>query len=332
MFDRGSVTLFRVRSVPIRAHWTLLLVIPYLAFMMAMELQTVARTAGVGAGNLILPPLMWGALLAVALFASVAVHELAHTLLALRFGGRVRSITLMLLGGVSQVTRLPQRPRYEGLMAVAGPLTSLALGGLFVLSLMATPRSFPGDVRMALFYLAYMNIMLGIFNLLPAFPLDGGRVLRAILAARLGQGRATRIAANVGRVMGAALAVVALLGGNLLLLLVAVFIFFGAGAEEMNERMLASIRGLRAGDLVSMLHDARAAVPSGARQVIVQVDTPALIALDEASEAAAPYLVVTDTDGRVVGILPVNEVQTVLAIRASQQTPDRTGGAPVPQN
>src|SRR5688500_10733246 len=104
MFDRDSITLFHFRGVPIRAHWTLLLVVPYLAMVLSLEFREVVSQAGVSDTRVVLPPLAWGAILAVALFASVALHEIAHTLVAQRYGGRVRAITLMLLGGVSQVT------------------------------------------------------------------------------------------------------------------------------------------------------------------------------------------------------------------------------------
>ncbi len=318
MFERGSLTLFRVRGVPIRAHWTLLLVLPYLAIVLALGFKQLAATAGVGEGRLILPPLAWGAILALGLFASVAVHELAHSLLALRFGGRVRSISLMLLGGVSQVTRVPHRPRYEALMALAGPLTSLAIGGLLLLLLAVTPPSWPGDARMALFYLTYMNVMLGLFNLLPAFPLDGGRVLRALLAARLGRERATGIAATVGRAAGVGLATAALLGGNILLLLIAAFIFFGAGAEVMNERVREALHGLRAIDLVPRFHGLRAALPAGTPHVVVRWDAPAGDVLDAASEANAPFVVVVDEDREVLGVLATTDIERAIAMRLAQ--------------
>src|SRR5262249_53472227 len=132
MFNRGSITLFRVRSVPVKAHWTLLLILPYLAFVFAVRFGAVAQKSGVEPKDLLLPPLFWGILIALGLFPSVAIHELAHTWVAIRSGGQVREITLMLLGGVSQIERMPRRPRYEALMAAAGPLTSLLLGGILL--------------------------------------------------------------------------------------------------------------------------------------------------------------------------------------------------------
>src|SRR5262245_40479146 len=113
MFQRGSVTLFRVRGVPIRAHWTLLLIVPYLAFALSARFGALAERAGVSTGAVVLPPVVWGVVLALALFASVAVHELAHVWVAKRHGARVQGVTLMLLGGVSHVSRMPPRPSAE---------------------------------------------------------------------------------------------------------------------------------------------------------------------------------------------------------------------------
>src|SRR6202012_1233181 len=154
MRHSGSWTLFRVRGVPIRAHWTLLLIVPYLAVAMTSQFRQLAEVAGVHE-RLALPPFVWGCLLAIALFASVALHELGHTWVALRYGGKVHSITLMLVGGVSQMSRAPARPRDEALMALAGPVTSFALaaicGGIYAIA-----RGVP-DLAVAMFYLGAMN-------------------------------------------------------------------------------------------------------------------------------------------------------------------------------
>src|SRR5512140_1362263 len=151
MFQQGSLRLFSVRGVPIRAHWTLLLILPYLAFVLSIQFRSVASLAGVEDAHLLLPPLIWGAVLALGLFASITLHELAHTVAAVRFGGRVRSITLMLLGGVSQLVRAPRRPAHEAIMAALGPATSLGLGGLLYLAYVNS-GAWPPDVQMGLFY------------------------------------------------------------------------------------------------------------------------------------------------------------------------------------
>lgn len=247
MVRDGSVTLFRVRGVPVRAHWTLLLIIPYIAASLSYRFEATARLAGVDPARVALPPFVLGILLAAGLFASVAIHELAHTLLAIRYGGRVRSITLMLLGGVSQLSRTPARPLHEAVMAAAGPATSLVLAVAFYFgyTTIADP-----DVQLALFYLAAMNFSLGVFNLLPAFPLDGGRLLRAMLATRLGHARATSIAATIGKACAVGLGGLAIWQGNILLGLIALFVYSGAAAEAAADTMKRILADLDVTDML----------------------------------------------------------------------------------
>ena len=303
MFQGGSLTLFRIRGVPIRAHWTLLLVLPYLALVLSMGFRAVAELAGVPREQLTLPPLIWGVVLAVGLFASILLHELAHSLVAIRFGGRVRSITLMLLGGVSQLARIPRRPRHEALMAAIGPVTSLALGGLLYVAYRASLAWRP-DLQMALFYLAAMNVMLGIFNLITAFPMDGGRLLRAALAAKLSRGRATQIAAGVGKVGAVVFGLLGLWSGNLLLILIAVFVYTGAQGEVMQERVREALGGLRIVDLLPQVRRPPPIVP--AERLVGEV-LPRMRELDRLE------LLVVDAFGTPVTVLQASDLATVSA-------------------
>jgi len=132
-------------------------------------------------------------------FGSVLLHELMHSVVATKSGIAVKSITLFIFGGVSQITEEPSNPKMELKIAIAGPLTSLLLGGIFWAIFYLVPASFEYVIAVS-FWLSLINIMLGVFNLLPGFPLDGGRVLRAILWWRSGNlRRATKWASNVGR-------------------------------------------------------------------------------------------------------------------------------------
>ena len=293
MYERGSVTLFHFRDVPIRAHWTLLLILPYLATVLSVQFDYVAGLAGVEGLRLVLPPLVWGAILALGLFGSVALHEVAHTIVAIRFGGRVRAITLMLLGGVSDIVRMPRRPRNEGLMALAGPAMSLALGGALFALYSVAPG--PADLKMGLFYLGFMNITLGVFNLLPVFPLDGGRILRALLASRMGASRATQLAAGVGRVAAVLMGIAGLWSGNFLLLLIAIFVYFGAGAAATGERVREALEGLRIADLVPLIRRPPTTISEDASLVEV---------LPRMHEAGRLDLIVTAAEG-----VPVAAVQ-----------------------
>lgn len=175
-----------------------------------------------------------GASWVLLIFGCVLVHELAHSLLARRMGAKVRSILLLPIGGVSMIEDMPRRWTQEFWIAAVGPLASIALAVVSVLASLAVgARLWPVDLATGgvLPRLAWANLLLGVFNLLPAFPLDGGRVLRAELERRHDLWTATRMAARLGR----ALAVVMMVGGifwNLWFLLIGVFVYLGAGQEE----------------------------------------------------------------------------------------------------
>jgi Zn-dependent protease len=303
MFAERSLTLFRIRGVPIRAHWTLLLILPYLALVLSLQFPEVAKLAGVADAKLVLPPFVWGALLAIGLFASVLLHELAHTLVALRFGGRVHSITLMLVGGVSQLSRAPQKPRDEALMAAVGPATSLVLGVLLYLAF-ASAAGAPVDLQMGLFYLAAMNLTLGLFNLVPAFPLDGGRILRALLAARLGREHGTTIAAGVGRIFGVLIGALGVWSMNFLLMIVAVFIYLGARDEAAAERMRAAMLGRRIADLIPRT----LGVPTvGAAESLMHT-------VRRMQELESLELVVLDEAGSPINVITANDLDTAAPV------------------
>ena len=227
MFDQ-NITVFRLWKIPIKLNITLLLFIPYVAFVATRQFAAFADRLGTPVEQLHLPPFAWGLLLSVALFVSILIHELAHSLVARKQGSEVQSITLMALGGVSQL-RGEVRPEDEAWMSVVGPLASL---GLAALSYGAALLPLPPEAAAALLVVAWMNLALGVFNLLPAFPMDGGRVLRGLLVGRIGRSRATRIATNVGKVMAAGFTVYGLITFNLILILIAAFVYLGASAEQ----------------------------------------------------------------------------------------------------
>jgi Zn-dependent protease/CBS domain-containing protein len=189
----------------------------------------------------------------------VLLHEFGHSLVAQRLGIEIRSITLLPIGGVSNLESLPEKPADEVKITVAGPLVNVVLAPIFFgvgLLLGAVPRvpadlfTGIGSVGQFFFYLGYLNIVLAVFNLLPAFPMDGGRILRALLATRLGAVRATDITSAVGQFFAVAFFLIGLIGGNILLALVAVFIFFGASGESQMVRQRELTRGLSVSDVM----------------------------------------------------------------------------------
>ena len=218
----NSYSIGNVFGIPIRVHVTLLIFLPLFAF----SFMPVDGPQG----------LFYGALGAVGLFASVALHEIGHSLVARAKGSRILEILLLPIGGMARLNALPRRPIDEIQTALAGPAVSLVLGlaGLF-----GAPYVFSFNPLLAvmLHELGRINIMLVLFNLIPSFPMDGGRVFRAALVPRLGRLPATQLAAKVGRGFAWLFGLWAIWpvfhGGTIrfTLLLIAYFIYQAAGAE-----------------------------------------------------------------------------------------------------
>jgi stage IV sporulation protein FB len=199
-------------------HFTLLLFLPFFASELA------PRDGHSG--------MFWGLVGAIALFTSVALHELGHSVAAIAKGYRVGDITLWPIGGVATLTQFPSRAMDEFIIAIAGPLVSLALG---IIGLMAGPAlaaaGLGGAGFVTTYVVGYINIGLFLFNLIPAFPMDGGRILRAALTAPYGRLEATRKASSIGRFLAVVYGVYSLLNGSFISALIALFIYNAAGAE-----------------------------------------------------------------------------------------------------
>jgi Zn-dependent protease len=194
------------------------------------------------------PEAVLNVLLILALFGCVLLHELGHALMARRFGIGTRDITLYPIGGVARLERMPRAPGAELLIALAGPAVNFAIAAALtmVLFLGAGALSAPGDFLKDLLIL---NLVLGLFNLIPAFPMDGGRVLRALLSGWLGRAAATTIASRVGRVLAVCFGVFALVRShNMIHVALAAFIYFAARAEEGQVLYEEKRRGLSAHD------------------------------------------------------------------------------------
>jgi Zn-dependent protease len=257
-----SLRIASVRGIAIRVH---------LSFVLILLIGAVhygVPYGGAGAA--------FGVLFMLALFACVVLHELGHSLVAQQFGVEVREILLLPIGGVARLGREPSRPLHELLIAVAGPLVNVGLSillallaagwlgigwlldGGFFQSLLGAPSA-----TTLLASLLFANVALAVFNMLPALPMDGGRVFRALLAMMLGKFRATLIAATVGQVMAAGLAIFGIYTGNLILALIGGFVFFGASQERASARAASALAGLGAGEVV----DPRALVLSPGDQL-----------------------------------------------------------------
>ena len=196
---------------------------------------------------------VFNVLFILALFFCVVAHEFGHALMARRFGIAIPDITLLPIGGVARLERMPKDPVQEIWVAVAGPAVNVAIWTILVVAFGASP-GLPElqnlDNAAADFFgqLAAVNLMLVLFNLIPAFPMDGGRVLRAILALTMPHQTATSVAAKVGQVAAVGFALFGLLSGNVVLLLIAFFVFAAAAAENADVQMRSSTENVQARD------------------------------------------------------------------------------------
>lgn len=279
---RWSWQMGRLAGIRLQMHWTFLILIAWVILVHVAEGATVlAAAAGVG--------------LVLAVFACVILHELGHALTARRFGIQTRDITLLPIGGVARLERMPSEPRQELLVAIAGPAVNVAIATLLAVGLglagQLRPMTDAAHVGAGFFsQLLWINVFLVLFNMLPAFPMDGGRVLRSLLAFKLPYPRATRIAATAGRGMAVLFGLAGLLLPNPFLVFIAIFVYLGAGAEAQMVEMRFALDGITVRDAMmtrftalqetATLGDAAEELLAGAQQ-----DFPVV------------------SDGRLVGVL-----------------------------
>jgi len=287
--------VLKVKGVPIRLHFSVLLLVPVLTWALAVQMPQVARAAGIMPEALGMPGWAWGLLASMGLLVSITLHELAHTLVAIRNGGKVESIVLMALGGVSQITQMPKRPKDELVMAAVGPLTSIGLGILFG----AGYRLFHSAPNTAffLFLLGYLNLVLGVFNFLPAFPMDGGRVLRAALAGRMGKQRATNVAAVVGKAMAIAFAIFGIFGGGIWMILIAFFVWSGASQEKLYADLQQALGHTHVGEVQNTVPQVQLGASLEAARVVMR---------DAGVESA-----VVEDGARTVGVVRKIDILTI---------------------
>jgi stage IV sporulation protein FB len=288
-----SLPLGRVLGTEIRLHLTFLLLLAWIGIAHGMR-------GGVAEA-------IQGLVFIVLLFGCVLLHEFGHVLAARRYGIATPDITLLPIGGVARLDRIPEKPAEELVVALAGPavnvvialLLLLALGGVPDVAAMAGLEETGHPIAARLFW---VNVTLVVFNLIPAFPMDGGRVLRALLGWRMGNRRATAIAATIGQALAFGLGLLGLLGGAPLLVFVALFVWLGAGAESQAVQLRELSRGMMAADAMVTRFEA---LPTGARIA------DAVELLLRTTQTDFPVL---DGAGRLRGVLTRSDM-----IRALQQ-------------
>ncbi len=245
----SSIKLFSVRGIDIRLHFTF----PLILFWAALQFGLV------GGG---LESALFGVIAISLLFVLVTLHELGHSFAALHFGVPVKQIVLSPIGGVAQLQEIPEKPIQEFIIAVAGPAVNVAAAlvmalfipilGLNLGDFTAALSLSAGLTATAVFaYIFVYNIFLAVFNLIPAFPLDGGRIFRSLLAMKLEYVQATTIAATVGRAVAVFMGLYALFNGGIFLVFIAVFVYSAAGQEAAAVRTRHTLRGYTVQDAYS---------------------------------------------------------------------------------
>jgi len=260
----GSFRIGRIFGIPILIHVTFLLIIPLFAWIIASQITTTTDliremyevpidTSLITAGYM---PYVLGTVVSFGLFGGVLIHELAHSLIARRNGIRINSITLLIFGGIASMEeRLPD-PKAELPMALVGPVASLVVGlvcsgVVYITPAITSDPGLAGVLSFVFGYLGILNIILFAFNLLPAFPMDGGRVLRAWLATRIPLHRATRIAADIGKGFAILFALIGIVFFSPVLLLIAFFIYIGASQETVAVKYSVLLQDIRIGSIMS---------------------------------------------------------------------------------
>lgn len=275
-----SIPIGTVRGTVVRIHLTFLLLLVWIGVAHYQDGGMRAAIQGVVFISLV--------------FLCVLLHEFGHVFAASRYGVKTPDITLLPIGGVARLSRIPEKPSQEFTVAIAGPLVNVAIAVALFLVLGHLPTMAdiqvenPGLNMVA--RLATVNVFLVLFNLIPAFPMDGGRMLRALLAYKLGYARATQVSAWIGQGLAFAFGLLGLFG-NVLLLFIALFVYLGAAAESHSVQLRQAANGMLAGD--AMITQFESLTPSSRVADAVQ-------ALIRTTQHEFP---VVDGGGRLRGVL-----------------------------
>ncbi|MCS3923947.1 CBS domain-containing protein [Methanosalsum natronophilum] len=237
-------------GIPIKIHISFLLILPLFVFVFSINPYPLGFSE-------ITPNILnyvLSFLTAIFLFICVLLHELAHSYVAMKYGVKISDITLLLIGGVSSMEEVPREPSQEAAMAFAGPLVSIIIGFTLLLLnwILVTliPSIEGGALYTFLFILGFINVILGIFNLIPAFPMDGGRLLRAWYANKMNYVKATEQAASVGKMFAIFMGLFGLLI-NPWLIIIALFVYIGASEEAKSTTTSISLENIKAKDIMS---------------------------------------------------------------------------------
>ncbi len=292
----ASLQLGRIAGIKVQIHWTFWLLFLFIGFMVFSSDGTYVD-------------LFWNFLFIAALFVCVVLHEFGHALTARRFGVGTRNITLLPIGGVANLKDMPENPKEEFLIAIAGPAVNVVIALLLYLIvpvdqfLIDDPELLEEqlsgiDASNFLFYLFAVNVALVLFNMIPAFPMDGGRVFRAVLATRMSRVQATKVATGLGKLLALMFFLFGLFA-NIILAIIAVFIYFGAHSENIVIQQISLLEGNDIED--AMITDFTTLNPDDTLQT----------AIDRILASTEQDFIVTDNE-KVVGVLFMSDLAPAL--------------------
>ena len=320
-----SFQIGTVFGIPIKLDLTFLLVLPLFAYLIGSQVTVTAEllndaiAAGIETEPITTGLIPWvlGFVAAVGLFVGILLHELGHSYVAMRYGYPIDSITLWIFGGIAALSEMPEDWRQEFNIAIAGPIVSVLVGivcyGLFVGVLLFEPfESAPAISFGTLFvlgYLAVLNVVLAVFNMIPAFPMDGGRILRAFLARKRPYARATETAAEVGKFFAVMLGLVGLFSFNIIMMGVAFFVYIAASTEARQVTMKAALEGVTVTDVMT---------PAERLQTVPPEMTVAELLRTMFSQRHTGYPVMSN--GRPVGIVTLEDARDVQPVEREAYT------------
>jgi Zn-dependent protease/predicted transcriptional regulator len=260
----SAFLLGHIFGIPVLLHYTFLIIIPLLTLLIGMDItltvQLVEQVFSLQIDDTLISSAgtsyLLGFVISLGLFTGVFLHELSHSLVARKAGIRIESITLLFFGGIASIENREPDPWQEMKMAAAGPFMSLLLAGVsagmvYASTLLMISAQLAGIFEYIFGYLAILNLLLCAFNLLPAFPMDGGRILRGFLATRMPLIRATVIASSIGRGFAILFGIIGVFTLQPLLILIAFFIYVGAGQEANAQRYDLLLKDVSVGDIMS---------------------------------------------------------------------------------
>jgi Zn-dependent protease/CBS domain-containing protein len=283
---KWSYQIGSIRGIPIKLHLTFIIILLAVIWLFAVndfKIKTLGITLGFGGMNISTGlKYLLGTIASVLFFSTLLFHELSHSFVARGYGANIRGITLFVIGGVAQMEEIPREPRMEARISAAGPALSLGIG-IFAYAIFyffgpvspaETEATFKNAALILVGIIAFYNILLGLFNLIPAFPMDGGRILRAWFAMHMPYIDATRRAVAVGKSFAFAMGIFGLLtlaGGGLLLLLIALFIYFGASEEEKATIISVTLEGVKVRDVMTGVPDVIYVLPDWTLDQLIDV-------------------------------------------------------------